>query len=225
VSFQLHGGEILALAGVEGNGQRELVEALCGLRPPTAGRMAFLGAAASRARVRSLRRGGLRHVPDDRLESGILPGLSLTENFLLGHFFAPTYNHLGWLDRGAAARRVVELIEAFDIRATGPAADVATLSGGNQQKLVLARELSGEARVLIAAQPTRGLDVRTIAFIGNELLRRRAEGLGILLVSSELSEIWEIADRVMVAAAGRILGPVPVAETSVQQLGAWMAGR
>jgi general nucleoside transport system ATP-binding protein len=222
VSFQLHGGEILALAGIEGNGQSELVEALCGLRPPTAGRIRFLGAAAGG--VRSLRRGGLRHVPDDRHESGILPGLSLTENFLLDHFFAPTYSHLGCLDRGAAARRVMELIEAFDIRATGPAADVATLSGGNQQKFVLARELSGEVRVLIAAQPTRGLDVRTIAFIGNELLRRRAEGLGILLVSSELSEIWEIADRVMVAAAGRIVGPVPVAETSVQQLGAWMAG-
>jgi len=223
VRFALHAGEILALAGVEGSGQSELVEALAGLRQPVAGRIAF--GEAERESVRALRRLGLRHVPENRYDSGILVGLPLTENFLLSHFFRRPFNVWGWLRRALARAEVAALIERFDVRAPGAAADIAALSGGNQQKLVLARELAGDARVLIAAHPTRGLDVRTIDFVQREILRRRAEGVAVLLVSSDLAEIFQVADRVMVLAAGRLVGPVAVAETNAQRVGAWMAGQ
>ncbi len=226
VSFALHEGEILALAGVEGNGQRELIEVLSGLRPPDAGEVRYLGETAPRRRsVRSLRAAGLRHVPEDRHGHAILPGLSLSENFLLTHLFDPVLNRFGWLRRAIAERRTTEAVAEFAVAAPGPAAAIGTLSGGNQQKLVLARELSPGIRVLLSAYPTRGLDVRTIAFVHDTLLKRSAAGLGILLVSSDLGEIWQLADRVMVAAGGRIRGPVPIGETSIGDVGAWMAGR
>jgi simple sugar transport system ATP-binding protein len=221
-SFALHAGEILALAGVEGSGQTELVEALAGLRAVASGRIDFAGASGG---VRHLRKLGLRHVPEDRHDSGILAGLPLTENYLLSHFFHRPFNVGGWLRRSPARAEVEALIGRFDIRTSGTGADIAALSGGNQQKLVLARELAGDARALIAAHPTRGLDVRTIDFVQRELLRRRGEGLGILLISSDLAEIFQIADRVMVLAHGRLVGPVRVADTDPHQVGGWMAGQ
>ena len=226
VTFQLRKGEILALAGVEGNGQRELVEALTGLRTPRSGSVTLGGDRRSGRRgVRALRRSGIRHVPENRHENGILPSLPLTENFLLSHFFSRRFARLGWLNRREVRREVERLIEAFDIRAPGPQTAIAALSGGNQQKLVLAREFGLGPTILIAAHPTRGLDVRTISFVQGELLRQRDEGMAILLVSSDLSEIWEVADRVMVSAAGRLIGPIPIDETTVNDVGSWMAGR
>ena len=227
-TFQIHRGEILGLAGVEGNGQRELVEAICGLRVPTQGAITrqFNGQddRFGGSKVRSLRQAGIRHVPENRHESGLLAGLSLTENLLLSHFFARLFNRLGWLKRATARASLIDMIDTFDIRTPGTEVAIDTLSGGNQQKLVLARELAENPAVLIAAHPTRGLDVRTIAFVHRQLLQRRAQGMGILLISSDLAEIWQVADRVMVAAGGQIKGPVPIAETDIQKLGAWMAG-
>ena len=224
VSFDLRAGEILGLAGVEGNGQRELVEALCGLRQPRAGRIIHSEAKKHGVNsVRGLRERGLCHVPENRHETGIVAGLSLAENVMLSHFFAAPFSRFGWLDRNAARDRTRELIETFDIKARGPGAPIETLSGGNQQKLVLARELDCNPSVLIAAHPTRGLDVRTIVFVHNLLLERRRAGMAILLVSSDLAEIWQLADRVMVAAGGSVRGPVAVADTDVQQVGTWMA--
>ena len=221
-SFQVRRGEILGLAGVEGNGQRELVEAICGLRDPLRGSIARH--VDGKPSVRGLRQAGIRHVPENRHESGILAGLRLTENLLLSHFFAALFNRLGWLKRTTARAALSEMIDTFDIRNAGPEVTIDTLSGGNQQKLVLARELAENPAVLIAAHPTRGLDVRTIAFVHRQLLERRAQGMAILLVSSDLAEIWQVADRVMVAAGGQLKGPVPIAETDIQKLGAWMAG-
>jgi simple sugar transport system ATP-binding protein len=224
VGFELHAGEILAVAGVEGNGQRELAEALTGLRRPVAGAIDYAELGAARPSVRALRRFGVRHVPQDRHGNGVLVTQSLVENFLLSHHFAPVFNRGGWLRRGAAREVVRQAIAEFDVRAPGPAAPVAALSGGNQQKLVLARELAFAPRVLVAAHPTRGLDVRTTAFVQQQLLRLRAEGIGVVLFSSDLGEIWEVADRVMVLSHGHMRGPVELAETTVQQVGAWLAG-
>jgi simple sugar transport system ATP-binding protein len=152
-------------------------------------------------------------------------GLPLTENYLLSHFFRRPFNVAGWLKRAPAQRDVDNAIGAFDVRTRGASDDIGALSGGNQQKVVLARELAGNACVLIAAHPTRGLDVRTIDFVQRELLRRRGEGLGILLVSSDLAEIFQIADRVMVLAGGRLVGPLRVADTDPHDVGAWMTGQ
>ena len=224
VAFQLHAGEILAVAGVEGNGQRELAEALTGLRRPLAGTIDYAELDAARPSVRTLRRFGVRHVPQDRHENGVLVAQSLTENFLLSHYFEPAFNRGGWLRRGPARAAVRAAIAEFDVRAPGPAAPLRSLSGGNQQKLVLARELAFAPRVLVAAHPTRGLDVRTAAFVQAQLLHLRREGIGVVLFSSDLAEIWEVADRVMVLSHGHMRGPTPLAETTVQQVGAWLAG-
>ncbi len=223
--FRLYAGEILGLAGVEGNGQRELVEALAGLRKPVAGRVVFTEIGRRRSSPRALRRYGVRHVPEDRGQGGIAQGLGLTDNYLLSHFFQGPFSRLGWLRHGRAADRVARAIDDFDIRAPHPETPIEALSGGNQQKLVLARELALGPRVLIAAHPTRGLDVRTVGFIQDRLMAQRADGVATLLVSSDLAEIWDMADRVMVMTRGRLRGPVPINETTVQQVGAWMAGQ
>ena len=225
-SFDLRGGEILGLAGVEGNGQRELVESLTGLGAATSGEILIDGETmAGRVNVRQRRRRGMRHVPADRGAHGMLGDLSLGYNFLLSHAFDPIFNRWGVLRHGIARRMLRRSLAEFDIRAPGAAIRMDALSGGNQQKLVLAREFALSPRILIAAQPTRGLDVRTIAFVRRALLDRRRAGTGILLVSSDLAEIWELADRVMVIAGGRIRGPVPIEQADLQRVGSWMAGR
>ena len=226
VSFEVYAGEILGLAGVEGNGQRELVESLAGLDAASSGEILFDGETpARRMSVRQRRLRGMRHVPEDRHASGMLADLSLSQNFLLSHVFAPIFNRWGVLRHDLARQHLARLMQQFDIRAPGTTSRMGALSGGNQQKLVLAREFALSPRILIAAHPTRGLDVRTIAFVRRALLEQRRAGTGILLVSSDLSEIWELADRVMVIANGRIRGPVPLAGADLQQVGAWMAGR
>ena len=225
-SFDLHGGEILGLAGVEGNGQRELVDSLTGLATATAGEVLIDNETpAKRMSVRQRRWRGMRHVPADRSAHGMLAELSLVDNFLLSHVFAPIFNRCGVLRRGPPRRMLQRSLADFDIRAPGVATRMDALSGGNQQKLVLAREFALSPRILIAAQPTRGLDVRTIAFVRRALLDQRREGTGILLVSSDLAEIWELADRVMVIAGGRIRGPISIERADLQQVGSWMAGR
>ncbi|MCZ6863449.1 MAG: ABC transporter ATP-binding protein [Alphaproteobacteria bacterium] len=226
VSFDLRAGEILALAGVEGNGQRELAEIVAGLRAPAAGSVRCLDTPPGRKMsVRHLRRRGLRHVPEDRISAGVLIGQPLYENHLLSHFFRRPYSRRGWLSRRRARGAVAGLIREFDVRAPHPNVTMATLSGGNQQKMVLGRELDGDVRLLVAAHPTRGLDLRTYAFIQERLLDLRDKGVGILLISSDLEEIWQVADRVMVLAGGRLRGPVALSETTVQAVGSWMSGK
>ena len=228
-SFSLRQGEILALAGIEGNGQRELVEALAGLRSAESGAIRYhlpspLGPRRGN-RALQLRRAGLGHIPEDRHENGIVGAFDLAENFLLSHHHANHFRRSWLLDRRRARATVAAAISAFDIRAPGARARIGTLSGGNQQKLVLARELHDQPAVIIAAHPTRGLDVRTIAFVQQRLIEERARGAGVLLISADLSEIWQIADRIMVLAHGKLTGPVELGETSTAEIGAWMAGQ
>jgi simple sugar transport system ATP-binding protein len=224
VSFELHAGEILALAGVEGNGQEELAETLAGLRRAERGRIAIDSRLLDRyATALRRRRAGIRHVPHDRHRRGVLAASSLPDNFLLSHWFEPAFRRRGWLRRRRAKTELADIARAFDLRASASGA-LHTLSGGNQQKLVVGREMWGSSRLLVAAHPTRGLDVRTVAALQDRLVRRRNEGLAILLISSDLAEIWQVADRVMVLSHGRLHGPVAVAESSTHQVGAWISG-
>ncbi len=224
VSFELRAGEILAVAGVEGNGQLELTEVLTGLRPASNGTCAFQGRILGETkRARRRRALGIRHVPHDRSRNGVLPRQSLADNFLLAHWFDRAFSRRAWLRRRHARSAATEIVKAFDVRGalTGP---LNALSGGNQQKLLVGRELWGDGRVLIAANLTRGLDLRTVAALQETLITRRNAGLAILLISSDLGEIWHIADRVMVLAQGRLHGPVPVSATSQHQVGTWISG-
>jgi len=226
VSFDLYGGEILALCGVDGNGQTELIQALAGLVAPDGGTLDY---GFNRGRgypgAARLRRHGVAHIPEDRLRDGVLAGASLSENYLLTLLADARFNAHGWLRPGPLRGALRKAIADYAIRVPGEQARMAQLSGGNQQKLVLARELERGPRLILAAHPTRGLDVQTIAFVNNRLLDRRAAGAGVLLACADLGEAWQMADRIMVLSAGRLYGPVPLAQTSIQEVGRWMTER
>jgi len=227
VSFDLHAGEILAVAGVDGNGQAELVQCIAGLDRPAAGRVALDTLTTddpARWTPAALRAAGVAHVPDDRRRHGIAPDLSLVENWLLSHLPVGRYLRRGLIDRAGARADTEAAIADFAVRTTGPDQPVGRLSGGNQQKVVLARELAASPRVVLAAHPSRGLDIRTIAFVQDRLRAERDRGAAILLVSADLGEIRGLADRVIVFAGGQARGPVPMARTSDAGVGAWMAG-
>jgi len=226
-SFDLRAGEIVALCGVDGNGQGELVQMLAGMLRPHAGGLTYwlhgreIAGPLSAAALRQL---GLGHVAEDRLRHAVVPNFSLVANWLLTALFHGGLAPRGWLNLATAEARCGAAVRDYDVKAPGNGVPIRQLSGGNQQKLVLARELHGAPELVLAAHPTRGLDVRTIAFVQRELLRARDRGAAVLLLSADLNEVWAIADRVMVMAAGHLHGPVPVAETSRQEVGRWMTG-
>jgi len=227
LGFDLRPGEILAVAGVDGNGQSELVACLAGLAQPARGaiRLGKLDSRDARGWTpRRLRAAGLAHVPDDRRRFALVGDMGLAENFLLGRSRAPRYLRRGLIDRRRLRADLVEAVRGYDIRGAGPGQTAGRLSGGNQQKLVLARELAGEPRILLAAHPSRGLDLRTIGFVQDLLRQRRAAGTAILLVSADLGEIWGLADRLLVLGGGRAHGPVETASVTRDEVGAWMAG-
>jgi len=226
VSFELYAGEVLALCGVEGNGQTELIQVMSGLMAPDSGGLRYWFSSDDRYLDPAvLREGGVAHIPEDRLKDGVLAALSLSDNFLLTQLCDRRFNKNGWLVPQELDRVVSRAIRDFAIRATGADARMSQLSGGNQQKLVLARELAREPQVIIAAHPTRGLDVQTIAFVNNQLLLRRAAGAAVFVSSADLGEVWQIADRIMVLSAGKLHGPMRLAETSIQEVGRWMTER
>ena len=224
-SFDVCAGEIVGIAGVEGNGQHELVECLAGLRPPLRGEITIAGHRVSGRGTREHFAAGLAHVPSDRLRCGLIPDMTLAENLVLGRHHDPALGRGPWL----SPRRLVEHarpgIEAFDVRPADPLARAGGLSGGNQQKLIVARELSRGAPVLLAAHPTRGVDLGAVAFIHRRLLEERDAGRAVLLVSSELSEILALADRVFVMFEGECVHETRPAETSEHRLGLYMTGR
>jgi simple sugar transport system ATP-binding protein len=222
VSFVVAPGEVLGIAGVEGNGQTELLEALAGLRRVTSGEVRIGGRDVTRATVRERGDAGLSHIPEDRHQRGLILEYSVADNLILGQ--QHRYTRRGMLDRAGVARHAGERAEAFDIRPRDHALAVRTLSGGNQQKVVIARELSRDFSVLLAAQPTRGVDVGAIEFIHDALRRARDAGKAILLVSAELREVLTLADRIAVMYGGRFVTVLPREAASEEVLGPYMTG-
>jgi simple sugar transport system ATP-binding protein len=222
VTLQVAPGEILGIAGVEGNGQTELVEAIAGLRAPSAGRILIDGTDVTAFSVGKRLRHGLTHIPEDRHARGLVLDYSIADNLILGR--QRHYARSGRLDRARVRRFAEERIAAFDIRPADPDLPARALSGGNQQKIVVAREMPADFRVLLASQPTRGVDVGAIEFIHDQLRAARRAGKAILLVSAELNEILALSDRIAVMYGGRIVHSCTRAEASEESLGPWMTG-
>jgi len=223
VSFTVRGGEILGLAGVEGNGQHELIECLAGLVHARGGTVRIDGRDAPRG-TRARFAAGLAHVPADRHRRGMIEPMTLAENLILGLERDPALGRGPGLDPAALARHARALLEAYDVRPPDPRARAGALSGGNQQKLVMARELSRNAGVMLVAHPTRGVDLGATAFIHRRLIAARNSGRAVLLVSSELSEILALSDRVMVIFDGRIVFESTARATDERELGHYMTG-
>ena len=224
LSLVVYGGEILGIAGVSGNGQRELAEVTAGMLTPVAGRLEVDGKVVRRPSPRAMRRLGVAQIPEDRIGVGLLTTLPLSDSMVLPRIGDPRFSRFGILNRAAIKAFVAEQIENFDIKAAGPDVRTGTLSGGNLQKALLARELAFDPLVLVAAQPTRGLDVAAKEFVHRQFLDLRARGRGVIVISEDLEELFEIADRIAVMYEGRILEVMPAAEASVQRVGLLMAG-
>jgi simple sugar transport system ATP-binding protein len=217
-------GEIVAVAGVAGNGQRELAETVAGMRPATRGTIRIAGKAIRGGDPRAAIAAGVAYVPEDRLGTGVAPSLSIAANLALKGYREPHASHGPLLRLGRMRERAVELIERYRIAAPGPSAPARLLSGGNLQKVVLAREFSGRPRLLIAAAPTRGLDVGAIETVHAYLRDAAADGVGVLLISEDLDEILLLADRIAVMYEGAIVGETSRAEANVEEIGLLMAG-
>ena len=225
ISFQVHSGEILAIAGVQGNGQTELAEALLGLRTPLKGQgsITLLGKNLAGESVREHLEAGIGYIPEDRKKDGLVTEFTLAENFMLnGSYSAPYAKGLN-IDLATRDRKAGELIKQFDVRTQSAETLAGNLSGGNQQKVVVARELSRDVQLLIAAQPTRGVDVGSIEFIHEQIMAERNAGKAVVLISTELDEVLALADRIAVMYRGKFVGIVD-SSTSRETLGKMMAG-
>ena len=207
VSLQVRAGEIVGIAGVDGNGQTELIDALTGLRRPLAGRIEVAGREMQHhASARDMLDAGVGHIPEDRQRRGLVLEFSIAENVALHDYCYPPDSKWGWLYPGRLVEKARRLIAEFDVRGGGPLTRAGALSGGNQQKLVVGREVSRDPKVLIAAQPTRGLDVGAIEYVHKRLVAERDRGRAIMLVSLELDEVLSLSDRILVLYEGRIVG-------------------
>jgi simple sugar transport system ATP-binding protein len=224
LSFELFPGEILGIAGVEGNGQTELVEAICGLRPIGSGKVFLFGREVSGLSPTDLYRLGLAHIPEDRWKYGLILSFTVAENAILGMQRERRFQFLGFVRAKAVREHAGRLVKEFGIQAAGISAPVKSLSGGNQQKLIAGRELTKDPRVIVAAQPTRGLDIGAAQFIRDLLLRLRDEGRAILLVSADLDEVLALSDRVAFMYEGGFTGIARPAELSPEAVGLLMGG-
>ncbi len=224
VSFEVRRGEILGVAGVSGNGQRQLADAIAGLHHVTGGRIVIAGQDVTNRLPAQIIKAGLGYIPEDRLHTGSIPAFSITENVILKDNDRPPLAKGPFLDFAEIERYSRRLVEEFDVKTPDLETPVRTLSGGNIQKLILAREISREPVVLVAAQPTRGLDIGATEYVHQRLLEQRDAGKAILLISEELDEIFKVADRVAVIYEGRIMDILPIAEATPEKLGLLMAG-
>src|SRR4051794_12706034 len=222
-TLTVHAGEIVALAGVDGNGQSELVDAITGLRGVDSGSIAVEGKELTNAGARGMVRHGGSHIAEDRQRRGLVLNFTLAENLALREYNTPKMSRHGMLRLGRMRDRARDLIKEYDVRGGGPTSLATSLSGGNQQKCVIAREIACNPRVLIAAQPTRGLDVGAIEFVHRRLVSERDAGRGILLVSLEFEEVRSLADRIVVIYEGQIVGEFPP-DVSEEELGIAMTG-
>ena len=224
VSFDVHAGEILGVAGVQGNGQTELVEALTGLRPSLEGSIHFLDEEISKATPREITELGAAHVPEDRQQDGLILPFPVADNLVLNTYYLPPFTQGVVMQSEAIVESAEIRIKEFDIRTPSSQTSAGSLSGGNQQKLIVAREFSRPIKLLIASQPTRGLDVGSIEFIHRQIVEKRDEGVAVLLVSPELDEIIELSDRIAVMYRGNIVDVLPAKQATKEQIGLLMAG-
>jgi simple sugar transport system ATP-binding protein len=224
VDLVLHKGEILGVAGVEGNGQREFVEAICGMRHREAGEVLINGVATKNMHPHAVHEAGISHIPEDREKHGLVASYSIADNLILNQFDQEPFAK-GWIrNLGEISKNAIATIKKFDIRTPSAFNTAGSLSGGNKQKVVVARELSEELPVLIAAQPTRGVDVGSIEFIHNQLISARDKGAAVLLVSAELDEILSLSDRIAVMSGGKIVAIVDSKGADRNYIGRLMAG-
>jgi general nucleoside transport system ATP-binding protein len=223
VSFDVRAGEIVGIAGVDGNGQTELIEAITGLRKTESGTISVDGRAVHDANARHMLDLGVGHIPEDRQRRGLVLEFSIAENIALHDYAKPPVARWGWLFPRRLIGRAARLIKEFDIRGGGPLTRAGGLSGGNQQKVVAAREIARDPKVLVAAQPTRGLDVGAIEYLHGRIVSERDEGRAIVLVSLELEEILSLSDRILVIYEGQIVGE-HAGDVSEQEIGLEMLG-
>ncbi len=224
VSFDVCAGEVLGVAGVQGNGQTELVEVLTGLRAAAGGRVTIAGQDLTNGSPRAVFEAGVGHVPEDRQEHGLVLSYSVADNLVLNRYYYPPFASGFRINEDAIDRNAVDLIKRYDVRTPSGDTPIGTLSGGNKQKVIIARELSRPLKLLIASQPTRGVDVGSIEFIHRNIITERDAGTAVLLVSAELDEILALSDRIAVMYKGRIVDIVRTDETNREQLGLLMAG-
>ncbi|HED12245.1 MAG TPA: ABC transporter ATP-binding protein [Gammaproteobacteria bacterium] len=224
IDLQVHAGEILGVAGVSGNGQTELADVMSGMLTPLSGQMWLDGQVLRKITPRQVQRQGLGRIPEDRMHTGLITTLPLSSCMVLPRIHEHRFSRFGVLNRKAIRQFTKEQMQAFDVRASGPDVRTGTLSGGNLQKVLLARELAWDPTVLLAAQPTRGLDIAAAQFVHEHLLRLRTEGKAVVLISEDLEELFALSDRIVVMYEGVINGRMPIAEATVQNVGLLMAG-
>ncbi len=225
VSFSVRRGEILCLAGIEGNGQTEFVSALTGLEKASAGSMKLMGQEMMGMPIRSRSVLGMSHIPEDRHKHGLVLDFSLEDNLVLQRYWEPEFQSGGRIKKGAVRDYANRLIKQYDVRSgQGPQTIARSMSGGNQQKAIVAREMDKKGELLVAVQPTRGLDVGAIEYIHQQLVAQRDAGKAVLLVSLELEEVMNVSDRILVMYEGEIVGEFDPRSVSVQELGLYMAG-
>ena len=225
VDLELRGGEILAVVGVEGNGQAEFVDLLIGTGRATEGQIVFDGRDITHMPTRERFRQGIAHIPEDRHDQAVADSMSVADNAIIGFVDgAPLAPSPFWLSAGRKARFASEIVRRQAVRVASTDAAVSSLSGGNQQKLVVGRELARDPRIVIAAQPTRGLDVGSTAAVHHALIELRERGRAVLLLSLDLNEVFTIADRIVVFRRGRVVGETTTTDANVEQIGRWMSG-
>jgi ABC-type uncharacterized transport system ATPase subunit len=225
VSFSLRAGEILGIAGIEGNGQTELIEGIVGLRTLDAGQVLVSGKNMSSSSAKARREAGISHIPEDRNERGLIGTYSTAMNSILGdHYRTPYSGPFGFLNEQVIEQHASRLVKEYDVRPASTSVPAMSYSGGNAQKLIVARELERKPEILIASQPTRGVDIGAIEFIHQQIVRARDAGLAVLLVSADLNEVMSLSDRIIVLYEGRVMGELRQAEATAERLGLLMAG-
>jgi len=224
VSFNVRAGEIVGIAGVQGNGQTELVEALSGLRRISQGSVSLDSNDITQASPRTRHTLGMGHVPEDRQRQGLITGMTITENLVLTRYHDAEFCNGFKMKWSSAKKRAAELVQSYDIRTSDPDQLASTLSGGNQQKVIVARELSRNIRLVLAAQPTRGIDVGSIEYIHEQIVKERDSGIAVLIVSTELDEVMALSDRVLVMYRGKIVADLDPKKVSHMDVGLYMAG-
>ena len=225
VSFQVREGEIVCIAGIDGNGQTEFVYGLSGLEPLSHGSISLMGQDLTHTAIRQRSLLGMSHIPEDRHKHGLVLDYTLEDNIVLQRYFEPEFSHAGFLRRANIRKYADKLIEQYDIRSgQGPATPARSMSGGNQQKAIIAREIDKSPSLLIAVQPTRGLDVGAIEYIHRQIVEQRNQGKAVLLVSLEMDEVLDVSDRILVMYEGEIVGELDPKTTTPEEMGLYMAG-